>query len=279
MVPDGVPYLPSSNLLISATTGMILGVGAGFGFKDGYLAWETTDTTITCTSSASEQTLYISARLDTANNTFTGGKVDKYTTFVAATDICFAIVVIPANAVTITAGMITDVRSQSAYCGYITDQREYLEALILEIQNELATVIGGGMPDHAATHAVGGDDPLTGYATIDANSKVTASEASSYINSQSDSYTIVLGDAGKLIKMTKATASNLTVPPNSSVAFPTGTEIEVLEYGAGQVTIVAGSGVTLRSAASALKIAAQYASVSLKKLGTDEWAVVGYLTA
>lgn len=131
------------------------------------------------------------------------------------------------------------------------------------------------MPPSAHSHAAG---DVTGVATLDANSKVTASETSAYINSRSNSYTLVLADAGKLIKMTKATASNLTVPPNSSVAFPTGTEIEILEYGAGQVTIVGGSGVTLRSAGSALKIADQYASVSLKKLGTDEWAVVGALS-
>jgi len=160
MVPDGVPYLPSSNLLISATTGMILGVGAGFAFKNGYLAWETTDTTITCTSSESEQTLYISARLDTASGEFTGGQVDAYTTFDGDTDICFAIVVIPASAVTITSAMITDVRGNATYCGYITDQREYLEDLIEEIQDQLSTVIGGGVPDHASTHATGEDDEL-----------------------------------------------------------------------------------------------------------------------
>ena len=165
MVPDGVPYLPTSNLQILATTGMILSVGAGFGFKDGYLAWETADTTITCTSSASEQTLYISARLDTTTGEFTGDKVDKYTTFVAETDLCFAVVVIPANAVTITNAMITDVRSNATYCGLITDQREYLETLILEIQTQLSNVIGGGMPDHASTHAPSGDDELTSYLT------------------------------------------------------------------------------------------------------------------
>lgn len=132
---------------------------------------------------------------------------------------------------------------------------------------------------HASRHSVAGADALSGYATVDANSKVTASEASSYINEQADSYTLVLADAGKCIKMTKGTASNLTVPPNSSVAFPVGTEIEVKQYGAGQVTIVAGSGVTLRNADTALKIEKQYASASLKKMATDEWCVDGRTVA
>jgi hypothetical protein len=121
--------------------------------------------------------------------------------------------------------------------------------------------------------------PLTGYATTDANSKVTASEASSHINAQTDSYTLVLGDAGKFVKVTKSTAATLTVPKNSSVSFPVGTEIEICQGGAGQVTIAPVDGdVMLRSAGGALKIAAQYACVSLKKLATDEWIVVGYLT-
>ena len=159
-VSNGVPYLPSSNLRVQATTGMILSVGAGLAMKNGYMAWETTNASITCTSSESEQTLYISHRFDLGNNEITGDSVDKYTTFDPVTDLCYAIVVIPANAVTITDAMIADVRSQAAYCGYITDQREYLEDLIAEIQEQLSNVIGGGMPDHASTHATGGDDPL-----------------------------------------------------------------------------------------------------------------------
>jgi len=78
--------------------------------------------------------------------------------------------------------------------------------------------------------------------------------------------------------MNVATANNLTVPPNSSVAFAVGTVIEVLQYGAGQTTIVAGAGVTLRSPGAKLKIAAQYGGASLRKITTDEWAVEGNIT-
>lgn len=98
-------------------------------------------------------------------------------------------------------------------------------------------------------------------------------------NRQTGSYTLVLTDAGKVVEMNVAGANNLTVPPNSSVAFPTGTVLEIMQYGAGQTTIVAGAGVTLRSPAGNLKIAAQYGAVSLRKITTDEWAVEGNLTA
>ena len=66
---------------------------------------------------------------------------------------------------------------------------------------------------------------------------------------------------------------------NSSVAFPIGTEIQVLQLGAGQTTIVATSGVTTRSKSGQLKIANQYTGVTLVKVGTDEWYVIGNLTA
>lgn len=94
-------------------------------------------------------------------------------------------------------------------------------------------------------------------------------------NRQTDSYTLVLTDADKLIEMNKATANTLTVPPNSAVAFPIGTAILVTQYGAGATTIAAGSGVTIRSAAGALGLSAQYAGASLIKIATNEWYLNG----
>ena len=98
-------------------------------------------------------------------------------------------------------------------------------------------------------------------------------------SAQTASYTLVLGDAGKLVTVSNASANNLTVPPNSSVAFPTGTRIDVIQKGAGQTTIVAGAGVTLNSKGSALKLSGQYAGASLIKYASDTWFVVGDLTA
>jgi hypothetical protein len=119
--------------------------------------------------------------------------------------------------------------------------------------------------DNGATFVNGGlaDDTALPYAGI---------------NTQSDDYTLVLGDLGKLVYMTKGTATTLTVPTNASVAFPVGqTRIMVAQGGAGQVTI-GGASVTFRSSPG-LKIAAQYGAAELFKIGTDEWLVVGRLAA
>jgi len=126
-----------------------------------------------------------------------------------------------------------------------------------------------------------GVEETTETITIDIDGddvNITVQDANSSLirtNRQTDSYTLVLTDADKLIEMNKATSNTLTVPPNSSVAFPIGTAILVTQYGAGATTIQAGSGVTIRSAAGALGISAQYAGASLIKIATNEWYLNG----
>lgn len=94
-------------------------------------------------------------------------------------------------------------------------------------------------------------------------------------NRQTASYTLVLSDADKLVEMNVGSANNLTVPLNSSVAFATGTQILLAQYGAGQTTIVATSGVTIRSNGGKLKLNAQYSGATLVKIATDEWYLFG----
>jgi hypothetical protein len=94
-------------------------------------------------------------------------------------------------------------------------------------------------------------------------------------NRQTASYTLVLGDADKLVEINNASANNLTVPLNSSVAFSTGTQILLAQYGAGQTTIVATSGVTIRSNGAKLKLNVQYSGATLIKIDTNEWYLFG----
>ena len=98
-------------------------------------------------------------------------------------------------------------------------------------------------------------------------------------NRQTASYTLVLSDADKLVEMNVASANNLTVPLNSSVAFPTGTQILLAQYGAGQTTVVATSGVTIRSNGGKLKLNVQYSGATLIKIATDEWYLFGDIVA
>ena len=94
-------------------------------------------------------------------------------------------------------------------------------------------------------------------------------------NRQTASYTLVLSDADKLVEMNNASANNLTIPLNSSVAFATGTQILLAQYGAGQTTIVATSGVTVRSNGAKLKLNVQYSGATLIKIGENDWYLFG----
>jgi len=98
-------------------------------------------------------------------------------------------------------------------------------------------------------------------------------------NRQTASYTLVLADADKLVEMNVATANDLTIPLNSSVAFATGTQILLAQYGAGQTTIVPTSGVTVRSNGAKLKLNVQYSGATLIKIDTDEWYLFGDIVA
>lgn len=93
------------------------------------------------------------------------------------------------------------------------------------------------------------------------------------------SYTLALTDGAKLVTLTNAAAITLTVPPNSSVAFPVGSQVLLYQGGAGQVTITAGAGVTVRSQGSKLKINGQYGIAGIVKVATDEWAAFGNLVS
>jgi hypothetical protein len=140
------------------------------------------------------------------------------------------------------------------------------------------------MPDFGSlpsATAVTDDDVLAG---LDGSTtkKFAAPVIKTYVaqvqpNAQASSYTLVLADAGVAVEVTNAGSTNVTVPPNSSVAFPIGTVVEVARLGTGAVTLVAGSGVTLLSPGGLLGLRAQYSTVSIRKRATDSWVVAGDL--
>lgn len=100
------------------------------------------------------------------------------------------------------------------------------------------------------------------------------------INAQTGTtYTFVLTDSGKICEFSNGSAITATVPPNSSVAFPVGTQIDLTQTGTGKLTLAQGSGVTITSASSFKSLSAQYASATLYKRATDTWQLSGNLIA
>ena len=100
------------------------------------------------------------------------------------------------------------------------------------------------------------------------------------INAQSGtSYTFALTDANNtFVTLANASAITVTIPPNSSVAYPVGTVLNVAQTGAGQVTFAAGSGVTIVSngaTAAAPKLRVQYSAVNVIQTSANNWLVIG----
>ena len=101
---------------------------------------------------------------------------------------------------------------------------------------------------------------------------------SSIITAKTTNFTFALDEADVVIPVNSASAVNATVPPNSSVAFPVGTSLTILHQGAGSVTWVAGSGVTLNFENSlTLNSAGQHAISFALKTDTNTWTVAGNL--
>jgi hypothetical protein len=137
--------------------------------------------------------------------------------------------------------------------------------------------------------AMTGDLTVTGNLAVGSNTDVEASIDAVetditninelQINNPLTSYTLALTDSGKLVQPHSASANDLTIPPNSSVAFPVGTQILVVQVGAGQVTLVEGSGVLIESKDGNKKLSAQFSAVTLIQRATDVWLAIGDLSA
>ena len=96
------------------------------------------------------------------------------------------------------------------------------------------------------------------------------------INAQTGTtYTPVLADNGKLVTLSNASAITLTVPTNASVAYATGAQINIQAIGAGQVTVVGDTGVTVNGTGT--KLRTQWSAATLVKTATDGWTLIGDL--
>jgi hypothetical protein len=113
------------------------------------------------------------------------------------------------------------------------------------------------------------------WATLDLSTK---SDKLVTFDQEVASYSLILANADQIVEMNVGSANNLTIPLNSSQAFPIGTQITILQTGTGQTTINPTGGVTV-NATPGLKLRTQWSSATLIKRAENTWVAIGDLTA
>jgi hypothetical protein len=127
---------------------------------------------------------------------------------------------------------------------------------------------------------------ITRYPISDNRKVLTADSAQTYgfdweypsdltLNAQTGTtYTFVAADTGKFVTCNNGSAITVTIPTNAAVPFLVGTQINVLQLGAGQITF-GGAGVTMYAQGSKTKTFGQYSVATLVKIATDTWVLCG----
>ena len=77
-----------------------------------------------------------------------------------------------------------------------------------------------------------------------------------------------------IIEVNSASAVTLTIPEDATVNFPVGSTLDVIQTGAGQVTI-AGTGSAVVNGTPGTKLRTQWSSVTLLKRAANSWLVFG----
>jgi hypothetical protein len=158
----------------------------------------------------------------------------------------------------------------------------YLDTIKIDKQVAGSAGLGGG---------VGGSASLTTTVTSSFNNKLSSADSTVQlaletlddhnhyydpllINGQTGTtYTLVLTD--KVVEMNNASANTLTIPTNASVAFPVGSQVTIMQTGAGDTLIQADTGVTLNGvSAGSLQLLEAYEGVTMYKKATDTWIAI-----
>jgi hypothetical protein len=148
-----------------------------------------------------------------------------------------------------------------------------VQAAIAEVSGDVTALDTAKLDKTGGT--ISSNLTITGNLTV--SGAAVATGGMPIITDATTTRTLALADNGSYIRCTSGSATTVTVPPNSSVAFPTGAEVTVMAAGAGTVTLAEGAGVTINSLDDLLDLSGRYAAAVLKKVGTNEWDLIGGL--
>lgn len=302
---QGVADYGSMKVSQSATPAMSVSVAAGHALIAGtqtsnqgfYIAYNDAAATVAI-AIASPTLPRIDRIVITVQDSFYGGTANNQVIYQALTgtpnaspvapaipdnSISLALVAVAANQTTVVNGNITDTRTTAELTETVIGaSATAANTLLLEgIAGQTGKALRINDSTGTQKFAVAVDGTLTFQ---DGTQQTTAAtyDPNLVVNTQTGTtYTVVSGDAQKLITLSNAAAITLTIASNATQALPVGTQVTISQFGAGQVTIVGASSptpVTIRSTgatSTAPVTRAQYSTATLIQTSTDNWLVVG----
>ncbi len=89
---------------------------------------------------------------------------------------------------------------------------------------------------------------------------------------------LLVADNMKFFVLDSAERIFVAILENATEAFPIGAEMGFVREGVGIVTFAVAGAVSLRSRAGLVRLNAQYSAATLKKIGLNDWRLIGDLT-
>jgi hypothetical protein len=188
------------------------------------------------------------------------------------------------SANTVDLGLVVGYNDGAAkHAGIARDVSDDKWKLFKGVSTEPSTTVafGEGSLDNLAVAALEATTvtPSSGVVFSDGTQTKEGVASRTPIIQKTASYTLsALTERDSMIEVSSESATTVTIPANSSVAYPIGTSIDVLQTSTGQVTIAAGAGVTV-NATPGLKLRTQWSSATLFKRAENTWVVYGDLMA
>jgi hypothetical protein len=128
--------------------------------------------------------------------------------------------------------------------------------------------------DSSGNVGIGTSSPTT---TLDVAGTARATQGMPIASQSANTKTLALTDNGSYVRCSNSTTMTVTIPNNSTVAFPTGAEMVFFQVGAGNVQFANAAGVTVNSKGDALFLTGQFSAATLKKITTNTWDLIGDL--
>lgn len=179
---------------------------------------------------------------------------------------------------TVDLGLVVAYNDGAAkHSGIVRDVSDSKWKLFKDVTTEPTTTVafGEGSLDNLAVNNV----EVAGVVFTDGTQTKQGVPSITTITPRTASYTLSnLNERDTIIEISNASATTLTIPTNASVAYPVGTTLDIIQTGAGQVTIAGAGGVTVNGTPG-LKLRTQWSSATLLKRAENTWLVYGDLTA